>query len=265
MRTTTKSLAVTASLLLVLVLSSAAAGATRNSTPRSGSTVFCGSVVTWEKTVKTQTHEAQPRRSATSRSTGKVDIPTAKTKLVGFLTKVVHSTDTMVSADQGRRRAERKNGAKIQSGVVSAFTQLRKAFQDAKVAATKLPTNSAKAFSSKANALAKTIQSSANRIGVAFRALDKYSTDTLQQRGQEGHGLPASRRLTEQGTTLPKRPALRRLFAFRARGARASTCAPNDLPISARAGRRRVPRATAGARGRTPSSASRGRPGVWRG
>ena len=178
MRTTTKSLAVTASLLLVLVLSSAAAGATRNSTPEKWVHVFCGSVVTWEKTVKTQTTKLN-QTLGDLKATGKVDIPTAKTKLVGFLTKVVHSTDTMVSQIKAVGAPNVKNGAKIQTGVVSAFTQLRKAFQDAKVAATKLPTNSAKAFSSKANALAKTIQSSANRIGVAFRALDKYSTDAL--------------------------------------------------------------------------------------
>ena len=178
MRTTTKSLAVTASLLLVLVLSSAAAGATRNATPEKWVNVFCGSVVTWEKTVKTQTSKLNQTLNDL-KATGKVDIPTAKTKLVGFLTKVVHSTDTMVSQIKAVGAPNVKNGAKIQSGVVSAFTQLRKAFQDAKVTATKLPTNNAKAFSNKALALAQTIQSSANRIGVAFRALDKYSTAPL--------------------------------------------------------------------------------------
>jgi hypothetical protein len=178
LRTTTKSLAVTASLLLVLVLSSAAAGATRNSTPETWVHVFCGSVVTWEKTVKTQTTKLN-QTLGELKATGKVDVPTAKKKLVGFLTKVVHSTDTMVSQIKAVGAPNVKNGAKIQSGVVSAFTELRKAFQDAKVTATRLPTGSAKAFSNKAFALAKTIQSSANRIGTAFRALDKYSTDTL--------------------------------------------------------------------------------------
>ena len=178
MRTTTKSLAVTASLLLVLVASSAAAGATRNSTPEKWVNVFCGSVVTWEKTVKTQTTKLNQTLDDL-KATGKVDVSTAKKKLVGFLTKVVHSTDTMVSQIKAVGAPKVKNGAKIQSGVVSAFTQLSKAFQDAKVTATKLPTNSAKAFSNKALALAETIQSSANRIGTAFRALDKYSTAPL--------------------------------------------------------------------------------------
>jgi hypothetical protein len=51
--------------------------------------------------------------------------------IVGFLTKVVHSTDTMVSQIKAVGAPNVKNGAKIQNGVVSAFTQLRKAFQDA--------------------------------------------------------------------------------------------------------------------------------------
>lgn len=175
---TTKPLAVTASLLIVLVLSSAAAGATRNSAPEKWVHVFCGSVVTWEKSVKTNTTKLN-QTLASLKSSGKVDIPTAKQKLVGFLGKVVHSTDTMVKQIKAVGAPSVKNGAKIQSGVVSAFAQLEKAFQDAKTTATKLPTNSAKAFSGKALALAKTIQSSANRIGTAFRALDKYSTATL--------------------------------------------------------------------------------------
>jgi hypothetical protein len=178
LRTTTKSLAVTATLLLVLVLSSAAAGATRNSTPEKWVNVFCSSVVTWEKSVKTNTTKLN-QTLADLKKTGKVDIPTAKSKLVGFLTKVVHSTDTMVTQIKAVGAPNVKNGSKIQSGVVSAFTQLRKAFQDAKVTATKLPTGGAKAFSKQAFALAQTIQSSANRIGTAFRALDKYSTDAL--------------------------------------------------------------------------------------
>jgi hypothetical protein len=178
LRTTTKSLAVTVSLLFVLVLSSAAAGATRNSSPQKWVHVFCGSVVTWEKTVKTNTSKLN-QTLADLKSSGKVDIPTAKQKLVGFLGKVVHSTDTMVKQIKAVGAPNVKDGAKIQSGVVSAFGQLRNAFQDAKTTATKLPTSSAKTFSTKALALAKTIQASANRIGTAFRALDKYSTKTL--------------------------------------------------------------------------------------
>ena len=167
-----------AALLLVLVLSGVAAGATQTSSPKKWVSVFCGSVVTWEKTVKGNTAKLDATLSSLNQG-GKVDIPSVKGKLVGFLKGVVHSTDTMIKQIKAVGAPDTKNGSKIQSGVLSAFAQLRTAFDNAKKSAQKLPTGNAKAFSDKALALAKTIQSSANRIGAAFRALDKYSTKTL--------------------------------------------------------------------------------------
>ena len=150
-----------------------------------------------------------------------MDIPTAKTKLVGFLTKVVHSTDTMVSQIKAVGAPNVKNGAKIQSGVVSAFTQLRKAFQDAKVAATKLPTNSAKAFSSQGARAREDDpverEPDRRRLPCAGQVLH----GPAEQRGQEGHGLPASRRLDRTGTTLPESRPSAGSSRSRARGARA--------------------------------------------
>ncbi len=178
MRSPIRSLAVTASLLLVLVLSGVAAGATRNSTPEKWVSVFCGSVVTWEKTVKSNTAKLNATLAAFKQA-GTTDIPAVKSKLVGFLKGVVRSTDTMVKRIKAVGAPDVKDGDKIQSGVIAAFGQLRKAFDDARKGAQKLPTDDAKAFKSKGLALAKTIQASANRIGAAFRALDKYATKEL--------------------------------------------------------------------------------------
>ena len=178
MRTTTRSLAVIASLLLVLTLSSVAAGATRNASPKKWVNVFCGSVVTWEKTVKADRADLD-KTLAGLKTAGRSDVPALKKKLVGFLAGVVHSTDTMLGKIKAVGPPDVKNGDKIQGGVVGAFKQLRKAFQDAKVSAQGLPTGNAKTFSTKAAALALTVQSNANRIGSAFRALDKYSTAPL--------------------------------------------------------------------------------------
>jgi len=173
-----KSLAVTASLLLALVLSGVAAGAQKSSPPKTWVSAFCGSVVTWEKTVKSDTAKLNATL-LTLKKGGKVNVPSVKAKLVGFLGAVVHSTDKMISQIKHVGAPDVKNGSKIQSGVLSAFNQLDTAFKQAKSSAQKLPTGSAKAFSTKAEALAQTIQSSANRIGVAFSALDKYSTKEL--------------------------------------------------------------------------------------
>jgi len=165
-------------MLLVLVLSGVAAGAQQSAPPKKWVSVFCGSVVTWEKTVKSDTAKLNATLLAL-KSGGKVDIPSVKAKLVGFLGGVVHSTDKMISQIKHVGAPEVKNGSKIQSGVLSAFSQLDNAFKSAKSSAQKLPTGSAKAFSTKAQALALTIESSANRIGAAFTALDKYSTQAL--------------------------------------------------------------------------------------
>jgi hypothetical protein len=173
-----KSLAAAASVLLVLVLSGVAAGAQQSAPPKKWVAVFCGSVVTWEKTVKSDTAKLNATLLALKKGS-KVNIPSVKTKLVGFLGSVVHSTDKMISQIKHVGAPDVKNGSKIQSGVLSAFGQLDTAFKNAKSSAKKLPTNSAKAFSAQAQALAQTIQSSANRIGAAFSALDKYSTAEL--------------------------------------------------------------------------------------
>jgi hypothetical protein len=167
-----------ASLLLVLALSGVAAGATRNASPEQWVSVFCGSVLTWEKAVKTNTSKLDQTLNSLKKS-GNVNIPSVKSKLVRFLGGVVHSTDVMVKQIKAVGAPDVENGEKIQSGVLSAFDQLRKAFSAAKKSAQKLPTDSAKAFSNKALALAKTIQSTSNRIGTAFRALDQYSTKPL--------------------------------------------------------------------------------------
>src|SRR5262249_11160224 len=159
LRTTTRSLAVIASLLLVLTLSSVAAGATRNASPKKWVSVFCGSVVTWEKSVKTDRANLDKTLAALD-SAGRSDVPALEKKLVGFLAGVVHSTDTMLGKIRAVGPPDVKNGGKIQSGVLDAFKQLRKAFQDAKVTAQKLPTGNAKTFSTRAAALGLTVQSS---------------------------------------------------------------------------------------------------------
>ena len=165
-------------MLLVLAVSSVAAGATRNASPKKWVNVFCVSVGSWEKSVKTNRGNLD-KTLAGLKSTGHANIPALKGKLVGFLAKVVHSTDTMIVRIRATGAPNVKNGGKIQSGVLDAFQQLRKAFQEAKATAQKLPTGSAKTFAARAEALALTVQSSTNRIGSAFRALDKYSTAPL--------------------------------------------------------------------------------------
>jgi len=178
LRSTTRTLAVTASLLLVLALSGVAAGATQNATPKKWISVFCGSVYTWEKTVKSNTSKLDKTFSAL-KQTGKADIPTVKGKLVKFLGGIVKSTNTMVADIKHVGAPNVKNGSKLQGAVLSAFALVQKAFGQTLSSAKKLPTNSTKAFQTKALALAKTLQSDASRISAAFNPVQKYSTKEL--------------------------------------------------------------------------------------
>ena len=178
MRSTTKSLAVTASMLLALVLSGVAAGATQNASPKKWVSTFCGSVLTWEHTVKSDSAKLVKEVNSLKKG-GKVDLPAAKRKLIGFLGGLVKSTNTMIGKIKAVGAPDVKNGAKIQKGVLAAFGQVAKAFKDGQNSAKALPTNNAKAFSKASLALAQAIQSSTNRIGAAFTALSKYSSKPL--------------------------------------------------------------------------------------
>lgn len=165
-------------MLLVLSLSGIAAGATRNATPKKWISVFCGSVLTWEHTVKTNTTKLDATFSSL-RKTGKADIPTVKGKLVTYLNGIVKSTNTMVSDIKHVGAPNIKNGAKLQSAVISAFGLVQKAFNQTLASAKKLPTNSVSGFQKQANALAKTLQSSTSRLSAAFNPVQKYSTAAL--------------------------------------------------------------------------------------
>jgi hypothetical protein len=178
LRSTTRTLAVSASLLLVLALSGVAAGANRNATPKKWISVFCGSVLSWEQTVKSNTSKLDKTFSTLSK-TGKADVPTVKGKLVKYLNGIVTSTNAMVADIKHVGAPNVKNGAKLQSAVLSAFALVQKAFNQTLSAAKKLPTNDAKAFQRQAIALAKTLRSNTSRIGAAFVPVQKYSTKEL--------------------------------------------------------------------------------------
>jgi hypothetical protein len=178
LRTTTRSLAVTAAVLLALTLGGVAGSATSNAAPKKWVSVFCGSVLTWQKTVQSNTSKLDQTLNALTKS-GKADLPSLRTKLVGYLDGVVRATDTLTRQVRAVGAPSVKNGAKIQSGVLGAFSRLRTVFLSAKRTAQKLPVDSAKTFSRDAVALGKRIQASANDVGAAFQALDKYSTKSL--------------------------------------------------------------------------------------
>ena len=178
MRSTTKSLAVTASMLLVLALSGVAAGATQSSSPKKWVSTFCGSVATWERTVRSDSAKLSKAVSGLKKG-GKVDLPAAKSKLVGFMGGLIKTTNTMIGKVKAVGAPDVKNGSKIQKGVLDGFGQVAKVFKDGQASARTLSTTSRQAFSKAAQKLAQTIQASGSRVAAAFTALSKYSSKPL--------------------------------------------------------------------------------------
>jgi hypothetical protein len=173
--------AVLASLLAVLALSGVAAGATarQSSTPDQWVSTFCGSLVTWEQTVKTSSTKLSSTIAALKKKGGKVNVPVAKAKLLAFMNVLVNSTNKLVRAIKTVGAPSITNGDKLQAGVLQAFGQIETAFKQARTATQKLP-RTAKGFSKGALAIASTITASTNRVGGAFNALQKYDTKELE-------------------------------------------------------------------------------------
>jgi hypothetical protein len=173
--------AVLASLLAVLALSGVAAGATakQSSTPDQWVSTFCGSLVTWEQTVKTSSTKLAGTITALKKKSGKVNVPVAKAKLVAFMNTLVSSTDRLVRQIKAVGAPSITNGDKLQAGVLKAFGQIETAFKQARTATKKLPKDP-KGFSKGALAISSTITASTNRVGGAFNALQQYDTQELE-------------------------------------------------------------------------------------
>ncbi len=180
MRSTTKSLAVVASMLLVLVLSGVAAGATQNASPKKWVSTFCGSVLTWENAVKSNAAKLD-KTVAALKGSGKSNLPVLKSQLTGFLSSLVKSTNTMVGTLNSVGPPDVKNGSKIQQVVIGAFQQVAKGFNAAKASAQSLPTNSKQKFVKGASAIETTIQVTSSRGQSALSALNRYPTKALDE------------------------------------------------------------------------------------
>jgi hypothetical protein len=178
LRSTTRSLAVTASLLLVLATSGVAAGATQNASPKQWVSTFCGSVLTWEQTVTSNSAKLK-KTVAALQGAGKVDLTVLKGQLVGFLDGIVKSTSTMVGKIKAVGAPAVKNGSKIQKVVLDAFGQVATGFNGAKTSAQALPTNDRSKFAKGAFAIASSIKATSGRGQSALLALNKYPTKAL--------------------------------------------------------------------------------------
>jgi hypothetical protein len=167
-------------MLLVLALSSVAAGANENASPKRWVSTLCGSFLTWEQTLKQEFTSLKTTVTRLKQS-GTVKPAVAKPKLVRFLSRIVGSTSTLIRNLRGVGPPAVANGTKLQTTLVAGLVQVNKAFQDAEKAAKSLPTGSRKAFAKAAGDLASTTAASVNRAGAALSGLNKYDTKALNE------------------------------------------------------------------------------------
>lgn len=167
-------------MLLALALSGVAAGSTENATPKEWVSTLCGSLVTWEQTVKKQFTQLNTTVVKLKKS-GKADPKRAKAELVRFLGRIVGSTNTLVNKLKAVGPPDMENGDKLQGALLTGLGQVNTAFKDARTAAQKLPTGSRKQFALAAQRLGTTVKASVSRANGALSGLAKYDTPELDQ------------------------------------------------------------------------------------
>jgi len=163
---------------LVIALGAATAAEARAAaTPQKWVSVFCGSIVTWEKAVKARSSTfEQAMRSLNGHHT---NLPRVRDQLVGYLNGIVDLSKTMVSNVHHVGAPEIKSGDQLQTAVEAALTMVVTSFQADVGKASHLPVDTAAHFRTAGVALGHEIKASSGQLGGAFSALSKLSTPAL--------------------------------------------------------------------------------------
>ena len=152
------------SLIAVSATLTACGGSSSSGTsPQAYVKAICNAVGPFEKDV-------QARSSSLDLSSIK-SAQQGKTALQGFLTAVASDTDQAVTKLKSAGTPNVTNGKQIQAAIVSAFSQLKSALEQAAASAGSLPTSSPTAFKIAAQALGKSVQTSMSSIGGSLSGL----------------------------------------------------------------------------------------------
>jgi hypothetical protein len=160
------------SLVVVLVLLSAFAGAgasaaatTRAPSPNAWATNICTSITAWQKSIVKRSNAMSHVKPKSLRS--------LHDTFVGFLSGVVHDTDTMIKQTKAAGIPKASHGADVANALQTGFKKLRAFFAADVVRAKRLSSTNATKFSAGAEAIAQTINKQANQITALFDSLDK--------------------------------------------------------------------------------------------
>jgi hypothetical protein len=170
-------LAVVATVLGLLVWSGVAAGSAQNASPKKWVAGFCGSALTWQKTLKSGL--AELTATVQKYQNGDVGLPAVKTTVVKFLDKSVKATDGVIKELKALGPPAVKNGAVVQQGELRAFGQAKTVFQKAEKTAKGLSTSNAQTFGKGLTAVGHSITVAGQKISAAETKLEKYATKAL--------------------------------------------------------------------------------------
>jgi hypothetical protein len=173
-----KTLAVAASLVVVLG-SASVAGATTASTPKKWVSTMCGTFLTWEQAAKTGDAKLQKVLNQLQKS-GNTNLAPIRAQLVAFLGAFSKASQTARGRMVKVGAPSVKHGAQIHAAVVKAFATSATFLAHAKASVAKFPTNDAKAFIAKANALTASINKTFTQVGNSLSALSKYKATQLE-------------------------------------------------------------------------------------
>jgi len=178
LRSTTKTVIVTAFICVALALSGVDAGANQSASPTKWVGVLCGSLVTWEQTVKSETGKLKSEINKLSKA-GPVNLGVARTQLTGFLGGLVGSTNTMLGKLKAVGAPAVPNGSKLQSTLLEGLGTINTAFENGKKVSQALATNNRAAFSKGAKSIGLTISASGSQAQGALSGIAKYDTKAL--------------------------------------------------------------------------------------
>jgi hypothetical protein len=178
LRSTTKSVITTGFICLALLLSGVAAGANQGASPKKWVGVLCGSLVTWEQTVKSETGKLKAEINKLSKA-GPVNLGVARSQLTGFLGRLVGSTNTLLGKLKAVGPPAVTNGSKLEAALLKGLGAVNTGFQNGKNASQALPTNNRTAFSKGAKNIGLTISASGNQAQGALAGIARYDSKPL--------------------------------------------------------------------------------------
>jgi hypothetical protein len=166
-----------ASTLAVAAAGCGGSGKTYSGTkPDAWAATVCGALGDWAQGLKDDSAKLGSDLS------GATDIKVVKAKFVAFLENAERSSRTMIMRITNAGPPAVKDGAAIQSQLVSGLSGAQASFARAIVKAKALPTANPQAFSSGVQSLGGDVEKELTAVGEKFNALgDRYDDKTLNQ------------------------------------------------------------------------------------